>query len=157
MVRFLTFLSIGILLFSCGTKKNSTKNKQKDTIVSVIEPDLETMKIKATIGKFAKESDPIISINSVEIVGNTLVLDVSYGGGCKEHQFEVIGSEMIAKSMPPIRAIQLVHHANDDHCRAIVRNRLEIDVTNLAYQQKVGDEIYLTIEGWEERILYTFK
>lgn len=156
-MRFLTFLSISILLFSCGTKKNSTKNKQKDTIVSVIEPDLETMKIKATIGKFAKESDPIISINSVEIIGNTLVLDVSYGGGCKEHQFEVIGSEMIAKSQPPIRAIQLVHHANDDNCRAIVRNRLEIDITDLAYHQKEGDEIYLTIEGWEERILYTFK
>ena len=156
-MRFLTFLTVGILLFACGTKKNSTKSKQKDTIVSVIEPDLEIMKIKATIGKFAKESDPIISINSVEIVGNTLVLDVSYGGGCKEHQFEVIGSEMIAKSMPPIRAIQLVHHANGDNCRAIVRNRLEINIEDLAYQQKKGDEIYLTIEGWEERILYTFK
>lgn len=155
-MKFLTFLTVGILLFACGTKKNSTKNEQKDTITSVVQPDLETMKIKATIGKFVKESDAIISINSVEINGNTLFIDVSYGGGCKEHEFEVVGSEMIAKSLPPIRGIQLVHHSNGDNCRAIVRKRLEIDIKDLAYQQEKGSEIYLTLEGWEERILYTF-
>ena len=86
-----------------------------------------------------------------------MYIDLTYGGGCKDHEFQLIGSLAIAKSYPPIRGIQLVHKANEDNCRALVRKRLEVNIEEIAYQQEEGSEIYLSLEGWKERIKYTYQ
>ena len=84
-------------------------------------------------------------------------MDVSYGGGCKDHEFQVIGSLAIAKSQPPIRGVQIVHQSNDDNCKAIVRKKLEVDIKDLTYMPEEGSQIYFTIDGWDGRLLYTYK
>lgn len=143
-------LTMGILLLfiRCGTQKNAIQEQEQPT-------DSSTM-IKATIGEFKATTDPV-TISNIRVSGNTLLIDVSYSGGCEKHAFEVIGSPMIAKSLPPIRHIQLVHNANGDKCKKLELKTIEVDIKELAYQQESGSEIYLTIDGWEERILYTFE
>lgn len=155
-MKIILFLALSSVFFACGAKKDATNTTKKEQ-VSINRPDLETMQIKATVGKQAATSDPIMSIDFVEVKGNTLIIDLTYGGGCKDHQFEVIGSEAIAKSLPPIRGIQLVHHANEDNCRAIVKKRLEVDITDLAYLKEKDSEIYLALDGWDQKILYKYK
>jgi len=154
-MKVIPFIAAGLLAFACGTKKNAETgevmpDKNKTTPVTK-----EVVKVTAAIGDFAKSSDAI-QIDTVEVRGNILYIDVTYSGGCEEHDFEVIGSPMIAKSMPPIRAIQLVHHANGDTCREQKSIKLEVYIDELAYQKEVGSEIYLNLEGWKERIYYKY-
>lgn len=142
--------SLSLLIFSCGTQKNLTEETNvKQTTNS------NTM-ITASIGEINVPSDPI-TISGIKVQGNTLLIDVNYSGGCAEHEFSVVGSPMIAKSLPPIRAIQLIHNGNGDQCKMMVMKTLEVDIKALAYQQESGSKIFLTLDGWKERIEYTFE
>lgn len=150
-MKFFHLLFAGLLILSCGVKKNVVNTeKNKDTQTT------NAIKIDAVIGEFAKQSDPITTIDTVFIEGNIMYIDLTYGGGCKEHQFEVIGSFAIAKSYPPIRSLQIVHNANNDMCRALVSVRLAVNIENVAYKQEAGSEIYYTLEGWNERIYHKY-
>jgi uncharacterized lipoprotein YajG len=155
-MKNLGLILLGILVITaCGTKKKAIENKDTSAAKTEIST-MEIIKIKATTGQFAKSSDPIIAIDTITVVDNTLFVQLRYGGGCEEHTFEAIGSLAIAKSYPPIRSVQLVHHANNDRCRAIVQKTLEIDVKDIAYQQKDGSEIYFTFENYPHRVYYKY-
>lgn len=155
-MKFTAFIMTGLILFSCAAKKNAPGKDDKQETKEAVAAPMETIKVKATTGAFAKHSDPIISIDTVEVEGNTLFIHVSYGGGCATHEFEVIGSLAIAKSYPPIRSLQLVHKANGDRCKAIVRSVIEVDLEEVAYQKTDGSEIYYTLEGWDQRIYHKY-
>lgn len=150
-----TFIIVCLTLLAVGC--NSSKNvvvsdhTPKDTVQKN-----ENVLIAATIGRIDQASDPI-SISDVRVIGNKMLIDISYGGGCEEHQFQLIGSPMISKSLPPIRAIQLVHIANADKCKMNVLKTLEVDLKELAYKQEAGSKIYLTLGGWSQQIEYTFE
>ena len=154
-MKLIVIAMTGLMFFSCASKKNSS-NETTSATEEKASTAMEAIKVKATTGEFAKKSDPIMGIDTVEVKGNTLFIHVSYGGGCRTHEFQVIGSLAIAKSFPPIRALQLVHNANDDMCRAIVRSVIEVDLEEVAYQKTEGSEIYYTIEGWDHRIYHKY-
>ena len=96
--------------------------------------------------------NPIISIKRKNII----TLKIGYSGGCKNHEFSIIGSQMISKSLPPIRNIQLIHNSNDDNCKSYVTQNLEYDISNLAYKKVNGSVIILKLNGWKDRIVYTY-
>jgi hypothetical protein len=98
------------------------------------------------------------TINNVVLKDNTLEISINYIGGCAKHEFELVGSEMIAKSLPPIRSINLIHKTIDEEsCKRIMYDTLYFDITNLAYQKTSGSVIKLNLAGWKEQIVYTFK
>ncbi|MCX8485935.1 MAG: hypothetical protein ORN53_01925, partial [Crocinitomicaceae bacterium] len=75
--------------------------------------------------------------------------------------FDLTGSANISKSLPPIRSIRLdvkkIPVKKGDNPVAMLEQTLVFDITELAYKQESGSQIYLQIEGAKERILYTFK
>ena len=150
-MKNITLFVLSVVLLSCGTRKNVTKDEQSDST----EKPKETM-IIATLGEFSKTSDPI-TISSVQVDGNFMTIEVTYSGGCGDHSFQMIGSSMIAKLLPPIRAIQLVHNANKDECKKMMIQTIKVDLSALAYKKESGSEIYLTLEGWKEKVKYTFE
>lgn len=139
-----------LALLSCGTKKIAG-----DGTGQTIEMKTEK-KLVATLGK-AESSTNTFKITDAVIDGNKLILNISYSGGCKEHTFSLVGSESISKSLPPLRSIQLVRTGEQDLCKAMIMKKLEFDIKNLAYQQEVGSEIVLNLEGWKEPLRYVFK
>ena len=153
-----TVLLLGVLavFLSCASTKEITLSKE-DMVVAETDPnsDITIKKKKAKIGAFM-ESDHL-DIESVILKDNSLFIAVSFSGGCKEHDLELIGNPVIMKSLPPKRAVQLYHNSNGDSCRSLVNEVLEIDISNLAYNQTPGSEIILVLEGWEEEIKYIFK
>ena len=82
--------------------------------------------------------------------GNLMHLTVEYSGGCEVHSFEVLGSNAIMKSMPPQRAVLILHNANGDACRSLIVEQLTVDLSEFAYQQEDGSEIFLVVEGLEK-------
>lgn len=155
-MKIILLLSVLAGLLSCAETKEIVLSKE-DVVVAETDSnsDVTIKQKKAKIGAFM-ESDHL-DIESVILKDNSLFIAVSYSGGCEEHDFELIGNPLIMKSLPPKRTIQLYHNANGDSCRSLLNEILEIDITDLAYDQTAGSEIILILEGWEEEINYIFK
>ena len=156
------YILIGIcLILSCKTKQNNGSEKVEPEIsadeTGIINKEYPDMNIKARIGEMNVESSSV-QILKTSIEGNFLTLKIGYSGGCAEHSFEFIGSEMIAKSLPPIRNVRLIHHANGETCRIYIERKLVIDLRDLAYEKKSGSQIKLNISGQKgQQILYTYQ
>ena len=142
------FLIIIFLLAGCKTSKEVNRKSDKEVIKEM------TMDKKAILGDINMLSDSI-QINKAIIIGNTLSLEVSYSGGCRNHDFTLVGNPMIAKSLPPIRSVILVHNANQDECKKQIIETLNFDIRDFAFTQGEG-EIYLKIKGFENKVLYHF-
>ena len=117
-MKLLAILSISTILFSCGVF-NKNHNDEENTEQAQVE--------KAIIAKEIPDSD-LVTISSATLSGNTLSINISYSGGCEEHDFQLYGSMAVMKSMPPKRAIKLVHTANGDSCREFKEKTLTFNI-----------------------------
>lgn len=135
------------MLVCCGSSRTVNKANEKS---------IQKRELVAQISKLETNSDAL-SILSVELKGNNLLVQVSYAGGCGEHAFECHGSKGISKSLPPQRTVRLIHKANGDQCKKIIKEELVIDIKGLAYQAVQGSEIILQLEGWKESIQYIYQ
>ena len=149
ILRFFYVALITACLGACGIKKEEL-SAQSSTALS-----LQNEVIIAKIGEIPKDSAPFL-INSVSIEGNILTINVSYGGGCEKHLFEMRGNSMVAKSKPPIRKVELIHLSNSDKCKKQITENIKVDVSEFAYRKEAGSEIYLSINGWTEKVKYIF-
>lgn len=103
--------------------------------------------------------DPL-TLNDVKLQRDFLVFNVSYGGGCEEHIFQLVSSSFM-ESYPVQVNILLSHEDNDDPCDMWVTETLIFNVIPLqkSYQNSYNEEsgtIVMNIEGWNESIKYDF-
>ena len=70
-------------------------------------------------------------IHDAWVEGDLLHLRVSYGGGCRKHDFALRFSRLFLHSDPPQALLYLAHDANADPCRAIVGDHLVFDLRPL--------------------------
>ena len=99
----------------------------------------------AEIGDLNTES-AAVDIQSAEIKGTSIQLVVSYSGGCAEHSFRLIGSPMLTKSLPPQRAVKLIHTNNGDQCKKMITDTLMFDVTPLANSASKDKTVVLNLD-----------
>jgi hypothetical protein len=74
-----------------------------------------------------KGSDPF-RLDSARVEGDSLILFVAYGGGCRQHVFSPFSSDYVLKSLPPQVDLWFVHDADGDACEAFIHRRLAFDV-----------------------------
>jgi hypothetical protein len=141
--------SLAIILFGCASSKKISDMNNENPIYSKA-PRF------ATLGDNTQNSSPT-TIYDVKLTGNTLMLSIGYTGGCAKHTFDLVGSEMISKSLPPIRSINLIHNANDEACKREMFDTLYFDITNLAYKKEAASVIKLNLAGWKEQLIYTYQ
>ena len=162
MKLFILLFAVTMLNSCSNTEKvikeeiNTTSEDVVDSASDVVndaKPE-RNVKIKAEIGAFT-DSD-MFEIQSAKILGNSLLMVVTFSGGCAEHKFSFIGSQMVMKSLPPKRSVKLIHDKNDDSCRAVVTKTIEIDLKDIAYKQTAGSELILLLDGWKGELKYTF-
>jgi hypothetical protein len=68
------------------------------------------------------------SIEAVKRVNNTLKIDVSYSGGCKEHNFEIVWDGVVNLSYPGKVNLLVKHNSNGDSCEGMVHDVIEVDL-----------------------------
>lgn len=151
-MKLFTTLLLITTLFSCGNSKKVANNKTSSEKTEQEAPKAKAAILSQDIGKF-RDSESF-KILAVKLVGNVLQLDITYNGGCKDHEFELVGSSFIMKSYPPKRGIQLYHHKSDDDCRELINDRLFFDISAFAYNDK---EIILSLQYYKEGIRYIKK
>lgn len=141
-MKLFSILAISTLLFAC--------NNTKEVL------DIDPIDVKmAQIGDVTQESAQI-TVTAVKLEGNILSLDVDYSGGCEDHSFELIGSAAIMKSLPPKRAVKLVHDSNGDTCREMISETIKFDIRSLAVTETSGSEIVLMLDGYKQSISYVY-
>ena len=82
---------------------------------------------QAEIGVFSKQNDPY-KLTDIKLNLNYLELDITYAGGCKEHDFKLIGSPEIKNG---VREVQLVHISKGDDCKALIKQKLIFSISNV--------------------------
>lgn len=97
------------------------------------------------------------TINQIYLEGDQLIMEISYGGGCKEHEFELRTTPGFTKSLPPIRGIHLYHEDNGDRCEALATQTMKFDLNELSgdygYDEVIFD--FHDADGEVTRLTYT--
>ena len=80
------------------------------------------------------------TLNSSEIVGGVLSLNLSYGGGCQAHHFDLVAWGGWQESEPVQVRVFLAHNAHNDMCEALLTETLRFDLGALrwAYESAYG-------------------
>ena len=93
------------------------------------------------------------------IVGDTLRVTVSYGGGCEDHGFTLVLADAFMMTDPPRLPATLAHQANNDPCEAWLTEELEFDLTPLKELHGGSGTVLLLlsfVDGTERELRYTF-
>lgn len=147
MINRISFITFVLYLSACAQIRNVNAPKH-DTASQEVK--------KASIGNISETSDSVI-IRSTKLKGNILEISVSYAGGCRKHEFSLVGSARISKSLPPRRAIVLTHHNMGDSCQKEVTENLFFNIEDFSYSKKSGSTIFLDLMGYEKTITYKLK
>ena len=91
--------------------------------------------------------DDFYIINSALITQeNELRLNISYSGGCNEHDFTLVQDPLFCGTPPILITIKLNHNANNDLCNAWLTKDLCFDINTL-YASYSSDELSIALSN----------
>jgi hypothetical protein len=124
---------------------NNTSSGQQDKIILANKSDRERWK------------KDIYFITTSRVEKSNLFLSVTYSGGCKEHNFELVAWNYFIMKPNEIQAdILLSHDSNSDSCKAIIKKELCFDLSPLnseyyKFFQSTSGTIVLLLEDLKLR------
>ncbi len=147
---------MSLFIYSC--------NKQTTAVIAESNVLTEEETVKRIVIEDAWENsttDGAYEINSAEVVDNVLRLSVTYGGGCEEHDFELVGASAFAESYPVQAKLAIQYDDNGDECRSLLSRDLRFDLTPLQhlYASQYGIDtgtILFRLGGFDKFIRYDF-
>lgn len=82
-------------------------------------------------------------LNTAAVAGAVLTIKVSYGGGCRAHEFVLTVADAFPADAPPDELeMALTHEDNDDPCEAYPSEQLRFDLTPIRdrYRDSYGQD-----------------
>lgn len=154
----LSLLAGCLLLLGCKPRNpsqdgNSAAIDSPSTSTDSLPNPCRTIKI-AEDGRM----DPINSATAL-VEGDCLHLKVIHGGGCRDHDFQLLWNGMHMESMPPQVSLVFSHDAKEDHCRAILNTKESFDLKPLRYSGLGQVILNIRLPGPEQRSIranYTY-
>jgi hypothetical protein len=128
----MTLLQVALALLVSIPLAQCKKPKSTAITAGVLKQEIPSLQINLDYS-YSGTTDAYKAIAPM-ISGDTLIVPVSYGGGCKDHVFSLRGNGMWMKSLPPKMNLWLEHNANDDGCRAIIYDTLYFNIRSAQYQ-----------------------
>lgn len=101
------------------------------------------------------------TIRDARVSGDQLVIDLSFSGGCEDHDFRLVRADAFMESNPVQLRLLLAHDGHDDACEALLQPTLTIDITSIrdawrqAYQLNSGT-VLLRLHDWDGELRYEF-
>lgn len=127
-------------------KETKPADKKKETKAAdgtkkvIVDPNRETPETK---GKTYR-------IKSYSIEGNILSIEVSYRGGCGQHNFELYSNGLLKKSLPPQIDVYLEHQKENETCSEDIKQTLKFDIA--ALKNTNYDLIVLNINSADNKV-----
>lgn len=147
----LTALLIAVFMSACKTGKRAQEASAGNS-ESQVSASVELLPI--VVSTTASGSDSF-EMGKMRINGDTLFMEVTYGGGCKEHIFSGRHDGNIMKSLPPQLNVTIDHQANGDGCRSLLSRTLAFDLTNCKVG-KTGSVVLIVNGDRAKKITYTY-
>ena len=117
----------------------------------------EMMLVDADVyGRIANQFNDPFNIDSLTIADDSLLVHLTYSGGCNEHDFYTFGSLGWMESQPPIMPVTIVHYGYDDACDAIINRTLRIDLAPITMLAGYGNIVVIAIDGSADRVTYAW-
>lgn len=152
---FLTILLLSVLIFSCKKKQEVSSTQSIAAPVMQEDKDLKVMPLRIDKELQLPVNSDDCSIGKMEVIGDSLIMEVSYGGGCQIHEFELLTNGMYGKSLPMQLNLYLRHNANNDMCRAYFTKRIAFSLQ--AIRHSSAKELHLFVNNnREQRLVYTY-
>lgn len=104
----------------------------------------------------------VFELNEAAITGDTLAVNVSYSGGCRDHQFTFVTSGAFMESDPVQLSVALAHNANGDPCEAWITEGYLFDLAPIkalyrkAYRQDSGVMVLRLKDAPAGALVYEF-
>ena len=150
---YLSYFSSLFLFFAgCSTTKHSNESIMIEN--QTIPSKTNSIPKAFLVNDFS--DSPQTTINSAVIKGNSLFLNISYSGGCKEQTFDLEGADFVMKSLPPKRKIKLIRDSKGDACREWITKELVFDIEIFTPEHESNSKIILLLDGYKEEISYIF-
>lgn len=104
-------------------------------------------------------ADPF-TIEDVKVEGDILTVETTYGGGCGDVEFVLVGSSSLLYSNPP-QAVLTISFSDHDPCKALQKREICFDLSKLAEVLKDGNQnssgtVNLRISGHEPLVPYSY-
>ncbi|UCG60670.1 MAG: hypothetical protein JSV52_10070 [Candidatus Zixiibacteriota bacterium] len=133
---FKTLVSILVLAVLLALVQCSDKgvNSDANSFISLVEKPAFDRKQAADViitdtDPLALQRDPFVILD-VQVNGQNLVATVQYAGGCKNHFFWCYMSPPgFEKSLPPQADLYIIHHDNNDRCKALITQEITFDLS----------------------------
>ncbi|WP_321287508.1 NigD-like C-terminal domain-containing protein [uncultured Sunxiuqinia sp.] len=124
----LIYIAILAFFMSCEKQEDPTDGLKYKSI----SPSETEEYIDLYVNNFdSLENDPV-TINEVLIEGDLLIVNLSYSGGCAEHEFNLARIHPSCGTPPlPPPTFELKHNANGDLCEAWLTDTLAFDISRL--------------------------
>jgi|GEM_PF-3816941 len=167
MKRFLAFIMMAFSIYYLSCENN---NDNEERLNNVLFPDLNFLTDvdcgKVILANGINPNHPVMDpyqVDYARIIEDTLLLGVSYGGGCRNHSFCLIAFNYYLETYPIQADLILSHNSNEDPCDAWISSELNIDMTPLKREfiERFGraDSLLLNIRigrGEELNLIYKF-
>lgn len=138
-IKLSFLLGISFLAFSCHSiKKNSTNNNQTKGIPVIIDSSFSV-----------DNKNMRMNILNMQLNKDILTLEINYGGGCKEHEFNMYTTGAMVNNNIQLF---LVDKQNEDFCKMLINDTLTFNLSNLKKLSK--NKLYITINRNEQLLQY---
>jgi hypothetical protein len=120
-----------------------------------------TAPASVVLGGDQRHSDPFL-LRSASVNGDVLAVEVSYSGGCRNHEFVLRAPRSFqTMSNSVLLEITLIHDAHDDACEAFLTDQLRFDLLPIKrlYQQTYGRDtgtVFLRLNDHSGSLIYRF-
>jgi len=128
-LSLITFISLLILFSACSNSSvepNITNGGGANLLID--ENLFNKLSTERLSGK--TQYDPV-KINSINRVDDSLVINITYSGGCKAHSFDFVWDGVVLESYPAQIYLLLAHSNNGDQCNDTITETISIDLTLL--------------------------
>lgn len=137
LIAATTWMMVAFMFHSC--------KPSEETVASA--PEVPEMKVDAL-------PEAPYELLDATIVGDSLILNVQYGGGCGEHAFELRQKGPMMKSLPPKQMLEVVHRTAGDPCRALILQRQAFDLK--PWRGTPRGVTVILLENWKDPLNYEY-
>ena len=96
------------------------------------------------------------TIDTAFIYGDFLKINISYGGGCEDHIFNLVHEFLFCGTLPVHVPLYLTHNSNNDNCEAALVQELCFDISNLYDLCADTSELFISLNDPENNTFIHF-
>jgi hypothetical protein len=139
MKQYLILFLLTVAVLGCRKGQESPGDDGSALVITRSSSDYH----EASQNRSSERSDPF-DLKSIILKGDSVEITVGYSGGCKRHTFEIIWSETLSDTKPPVTGFIILHDANGDMCEAYITETLAFSASNLADNISL-DTVYVNV------------